>query len=398
VKEALHLLALPSASHRMTGHVGRISGSLPKQKPSPQTYQDVMKASLANAICVLAWTAPLFMLPCSIVLITRSCGFWGIAGGMAIMAILLGGPMHFAFRGVCFLPLAILALRSDAQAMFGAAWLLAMLFSITELPGLRKQWRPSPGFFNFITRTLEGRKYYKAAELRGALDEIKPGKNLFAVHPHGILTGGWTWNMFFNSDFHERTGRIGFLLDEGLRLKAPTFRLLCDWFEGKDRYAAPATKSAIKKAMDRGESLALLPGGFQEATICEPGKERVYVKSRQGFIKYCLQGGYRITPVYSFGETDTYWTFRPLLKFRLSLAKQNIPAAAMFGNPLCPLLPRREAALRTFVGSPLELPLIAEPTKEEVQKYHAKYVEALKEVFDKHKAEAGVPDAVLEIW
>lgn len=46
----------------------------------------------------------------------------------------------------------------------------------------------------------------------------------------------WTGNIVCSPG----TGRIGFLLDEGLRLKAPTFRLLCDWFEGKDRYAAPA--------------------------------------------------------------------------------------------------------------------------------------------------------------
>ena len=84
-------------------------------------------------------------------------------------------------------------------------------------------------------------------------------------------------------------------MDEGLRLKAPTFRLMCDWYEGPKRWAGAATKAVILKAMATGESLALLPGGFQEASICKQGADRVYIKHRQGFIKYALQEGYRKT-------------------------------------------------------------------------------------------------------
>jgi hypothetical protein len=40
------------------------------------------------------------------------------------------------------------------------------------------------------------------------------------------------------------------------------------------------------KAMEEGKtSLALLPGGFQEATLCAKGKDRVYIKNRAGFVK-----------------------------------------------------------------------------------------------------------------
>ena len=41
----------------------------------------------------------------------------------------------------------------------------------------------------------------------------------------------------------------------------------------------------IFKAMEKGETLAILVGGFQEATICARGHERVFVKSRKGFVK-----------------------------------------------------------------------------------------------------------------
>ena len=122
--------------------------------------------------------------------------------------------------------------------------------------------------------------------------------------------------MFWNFEFHERVGRVGFLLDEGLRLKAPTFRLLCDWYAGPKRWAGAATKEVIKSAMAKGENLALVAGGFQEATICKRGVDRVFVKSRAGFIKYCLQEGYTVVPCYTFGESDTYTTFTGLLGMR----------------------------------------------------------------------------------
>lgn len=51
----------------------------------------------------------------------------------------------------------------------------------------------------------------------------------------------------------------------------------------------------------------------------------------------------------------------------------------------------------TFVGPALELPQISDPTPEEVDKWHAKYTDALVTLFNKHKAEAGKPTAVLEI-
>ena len=175
------------------------------------------------------------------------------------------------------------------------------------------------------------------------------------------------------------------------------FSYFADW-EAPGRWAGAATRPVVKAAMATGESLALLPGGFHEAVICARGAERVYVKRRRGFVKYCLQHGYRICPVYTFGESDCYRTFGALLRPRLWLADRNIPAAAMFGNPLCPVLPIAETALHTFVGRPLELPAIAEPTAEDVALWHGRYVAALQALFDEHKAEAGKPDAVLEIW
>lgn len=359
-----------------------------------------VKGAVANLICIFCWTAPLFFLPASVVLITAPHGFIGVAAGFMLMAALLGGPMNWLYRlalyGV-YLAVAI-ADGGSNHSLLGCGMLALMLLMITERPGGPKAWPPSPWFCTLITERLNGASYYATCELRGDLDKITPGRTLYAQHPHGVLTAGFTWTMFWNFAFHERTGRIGFLLDEGLRLKSPTFRLMCDWFEGPNRWAGAASKSVIKAAMARGESLALIPGGFQEATICAHGVDRVYIRQRLGFIKYCLQEGYAVVPCYTFGESDTYWTFTACLSQRLWLAKHNIPACAMVGHWLCALLPRSGVHLITYLGEPLQLPRIAEPTQADVAAWHGKYVDALKATFEANKKAAGKPDAVLEIW
>ena len=53
-------------------------------------------------------------------------------------------------------------------------------------------------------------------------------------------------------------------------------------------------------------SLAIIPGGFEEATLHCQGVDRVYMKKRWGLVKYALQNGYAMVPIFAFGERDTY--------------------------------------------------------------------------------------------
>ncbi|CAE7444759.1 DGAT2D, partial [Symbiodinium necroappetens] len=93
-------------------------------------------------------------------------------------------------------------------------------------------------------------------------------------------------------------------------------------------------------------------------------------------------------PRYTFGESETYFTLGGFEKLRLWLNGKGIPTVCFWGLPWCPLLPRRHLKLLTFVGPALELPKLPEPTTQQVDEWHQKYVEALRELFDRHKAEA----------
>lgn len=261
---------------------------------------------------------------------------------------------------VCAVFFALAGRAGSPKAFCGAATatVLAWLATCKSFPA--SEW-----FFRWITQTLNASAYYAKAELRGAVDQIKPGKYLYAVHPHGCLSAGWTWNLFWNSTFHDKAGRVAFCIDINLRERNPLFRLVCDWYAGEKRFCICADKSAIKKAMATGDSIALIPGGFEDATLMKCGKERTAIKKRKGFVKYCLEHGYSLVPVYTFGEGDTFWTFTPLLKFRLWLNKFGIPAVAFFGNPVCPFLPFPNTPLLTYVGRPLALPTIERPSNED---------------------------------
>jgi len=52
----------------------------------------------------------------------------------------------------------------------------------------------------------------------------------------------------------------------------------------------------------------------------------------------------------------------------------------------------------TFVGKPVEIPHIESPSEEDVEKWHGRYLDALTSLFDEKKAEAGRPDATLEVF
>jgi len=153
------------------------------------------------------------------------------------------------------------------------------------------------------------------------------------------------------------------------------------------------------KRMAAGENVAFVPGGFEDATVACFGKDRTAMRKRQGFIKYALQNGYRLHPVYTFGEGNSHYTFTGFLDFRLWLNKFGIPAVIVFGWPLFPLLPIPNTKIYTYVGKAIQLPKIENPSKEEVAKWHGAYLDGLTKVFEENKKAAGLPDtAKLEIF
>lgn len=56
---------------------------------------------------------------------------------------------------------------------------------------------------------------------------------------------------------------------------------------------------------------------------------------------------------------------------------------------------RLQVKVTTVVGKPMELPKVAQPSKEQIQKYLDEFIAQMKELFERHKASAGYPDLEL---
>ncbi|CAH0473876.1 unnamed protein product [Peronospora belbahrii] len=243
-------------------------------------------------------------------------------------------------------------------------------------------------FGNKLNKEIAG----KTIEENNLVPFVKPDdRALFAFHPHGVLPNGFAFNGAHHMGFVHSHCR--WLVSENL-FWFPVIKDLLNWMD-----FSCVAKSTFHRFMSTGQNVCFLPGGFEEATLYERGKHRVYIKKRFGFIKLALQHGYKVHPVYTFGEEYTYHTFPYLLQLRLKFNEFKIPVVLFYGLLRCFFLPCSDVDLITVVGEGLVMPRIEQPTKEHVRKYHAQYVDALQKLFDKYKCAYAVdPDAKLEMY
>ena len=218
---------------------------------------------------------------------------------------------------------------------------------------------------------------------------------LYAVHPHGAFCLGWS--VLFCSKIMD-VGKVRFCFSPVL-FTSPLFRL----WSRLTGHPGSASKASMIGYMKKKKTLALPPGGFEEATLTCRNKDRVYIKKRTGFVKLALKHGYTLCPVYCFGENQTYNNIQGLWNYRLWLNKLGLPAIFVFGSWLGPLLPKRDdRGIRIVVGEPIVLPTLSDPSREDVQHWHNKYIAGLIQTFEDHKEEYYSSDIAktqkLEIW
>ncbi|PIO65316.1 diacylglycerol acyltransferase, partial [Teladorsagia circumcincta] len=140
--------------------------------------------------------------------------------------------------------------------------------------------------------------------------------------------------------------------------------------------------------------------GAEEALEARPGAHKLKLLTRKGFVKLALQYGASLVPVYSFGENDLFYQLDnpegSLVRKFQTLSKNllGISMPLFYGRGLFQLnfgfLPHRRP-IDTVVGAPIAVPMVSEPTDEEVDRVHRQYCEALTKLFDQHKTRFRVP-------
>lgn len=158
-----------------------------------------------------------------------------------------------------------------------------------------------------------------------------------------------------------------------------------------------ANRKTAAGALDRGRSLVILPGGEAEQILTEYGKERVFLKTRKGFIKLAMTKNVAVVPMYVFGSSDLFYTSTFLYGPRKWIQKKFgicIPFCfGLFGS-FCPL----PKATTIVLGSPMKFSMKgSHPTADELNVGHELFCKELKQLFDSHKDELGYGDRELEI-
>uniref|UniRef100_A0A0A9XCV1 Acyltransferase n=3 Tax=Lygus hesperus TaxID=30085 RepID=A0A0A9XCV1_LYGHE len=225
--------------------------------------------------------------------------------------------------------------------------------------------------------------------------ECPPDTNyLFCIYPHGVLsTSGLVHFATNGSDFHDKfPGLKTYFATLDVHFRTPIVR---------DFILALGIISSDKRSLlyllnpeRKGNAIALILGGAQEALYAKPNSYTIVLKNRKGFIRLALQTGASIVPVYGFHENDLYdqvpnppgsllFRIQEWIKKKTGLAPI-IPIGRGVFQYSFGIIPRR-AHVTSVYGAPIKLPLERIPTEESVEKYHAIFTEALINLFEEHK-------------
>ena len=84
-----------------------------------------------------------------------------------------------------------------------------------------------------------------------------------------------------------------------------------------------------------------------------------------------------MTPIWSFGECRAISYLHADAQAALGIEQILDPGVLFFGWWLIPIFPRVDSEVLTYIGEPLQLPTIEEPTEGEIDLWHGEYVQAL---------------------
>ncbi|KAF6026873.1 MOGAT2 [Bugula neritina] len=240
--------------------------------------------------------------------------------------------------------------------------------------------------------------------------DLDPNKNyLFACHPHGVLCVSHFGN-FATEDtgFSKLFPGIDphlFVLDGHFQ-----FPLYRDYIMGYGivmiyySCICGCNKNSLEyilKSKGQGNAACIAVGGALEALEAHPTHFTLNLAYKKGFIKNAIRTGAFIVPVFSFGENEVYTQVRNPVGSRVRRLQMFLTTYLGFSPPLFHgrgvfnytfgLLPYRRP-ITTVVGEPLEVKQNSDPSNEEINELHIKYVLALQNLFEANKKEFGVSE------
>ncbi|XP_066964502.1 2-acylglycerol O-acyltransferase 2-like isoform X1 [Macrobrachium rosenbergii] len=250
------------------------------------------------------------------------------------------------------------------------------------------------------------RNYFPIHMIKTA--ELDPAKNyIVGYHPHGILCAGAFCSFGTEATNFSKVypGLTPYLMTLEVQFRQPFYRefLMSSGAVSCSRQSI----DYIMKKEETGQTLCIVIGGAKESLDCHPGRADLYLKNRKGFCKMALRYGASLVPTFAFGENDIYDqvpNHKGTLIRRLQTAFQSVVGFApliFFGRGVFQygfgIIPFRKP-IYVVVGAPVDVPLVKDPTQEDIDRVHESYVKALTELYNKYKGMySAYPDVELKI-
>mmetsp|Transcript_22835 Transcript_22835/g.46752 ORF Transcript_22835/g.46752 Transcript_22835/m.46752 type:complete len:214 (-) Transcript_22835:125-766(-) len=212
------------------------------------------------------------------------------------------------------------------------------------------------------------------------------------MHPHGVIPiQGFLWPAMCDQYMCDMYG-FGATTDAAMRV--PLLRQVLSWLS-----AGSAHRDVLRKGLDDGKNLYLLPGGVSEIFTSQPGTH-VIIARRAGLMKLALRTGACLVPMYVFGGTDFFdhlatsggWLGRASRRLRAGFT-------LFWGQYYLPM-PYPAKCCMVMADPVILVPgggKVENPTQEQIDELLERYLDATRRLFDQYKAQAGFADAKLEI-
>jgi 1-acyl-sn-glycerol-3-phosphate acyltransferase len=256
----------------------------------------------------------------------------------------------------------------DLSLVYAMPMIISILVPSMASPKIVSYLAPMCDYFQFNAIEEDGESIEK---------DLAKGKNyIIAIQPHGVISyGGICSAIAFDRKYSKVKTAVASVV-----LKIPILKHVMGIFNLTDA-SASNLKRILHKDGEEG-SIVLYVGGMAELFYCSRDIEKLYLSKRKGFIKLALRSGVDIIPIYMFGNTSVLSVLTHGILADIS-RKLKLSTTLFWGKWYLPI-PRDDKILYVS-GKPISIPHIAEPTSEDVDKYHAIYVKEVERIFETYK-------------
>ena len=236
-----------------------------------------------------------------------------------------------------------------------------------------------------VTGIADALRSYFNAEVVVEGEWSKERNYLLVYHPHSLFGIGY---MLIVEYFYETYGTMFLFTGADVIRFLPLLRRIMSWW-GFTSVSASAMKHNLRQAYPY-HALQLQVGGIAEM-FYGLDHEQILLRKRMGFCKLALQTGCCLVPCYVFGANEMYTRIagpRSLLA-RVSSRMQTslVVWSGRWGLPFGMVCHR--AKMVVAVGAPIDVGRVEQPSSAEIEALHARYCEALRGLFERHKGRMG---------